>query len=259
MALEGEELTALTVEQKSEGVQHRERVATHLAQEKKWSMSSSTWPVLVVLITNIVFMLVSLILAVLTEDTMCIITAAMTGIVVFLCLLAVFSRPSFKDTDTFNNQEAVCLFHSRVSSDDPAFKRFCDQQIPRTLAIITKGNRYRTALLFFGYLRASVPWGLVGIGVLFGVIISEFETLLCSLGLGAELGIGVVLMLWVLMQELLKIRKESNHEDLVPTECSLRRWYPCGWEKQVFLVEPHCWAERGMEREQGCGIVEGGQ
>jgi len=34
MALEGEELTALTVEQKSEGVQHRERVVNHLTQEK---------------------------------------------------------------------------------------------------------------------------------------------------------------------------------------------------------------------------------
>jgi len=222
MALEGEELTALTVEQKSEGVQHRERVATHLAQEKKWSMSSSTWPVLVVLITNIVFMLVSLILAVLTEDTMCIITAAMTGIVVFLCLLAVFSRPSFKDTDTFNNQEAVCLFHSRISSDDPAFKRYCDHELPQMLATNTTAYRYATTLIYIYGLGVLASLGLVvGFGVYFIVIISEIETLLCSLGLLAQLGVWVLLILWGWVQVVKEMRKEPNHEDLFNTECSL--------------------------------------
>jgi len=48
MALEGGELTTLTVEQKSEGVQHRDRVATPLAQEKKSLKKSYTWYVLVI-------------------------------------------------------------------------------------------------------------------------------------------------------------------------------------------------------------------
>ena len=221
MAMEGEELTALTVEQKSEGAQHRERVVTRLAQENKSGRMHFLWHVLVTLITNIGVTLTSLILAILTEDTMCIITATMAGVVVFLCLLAVFFPPRFEDAATFNNPEAVCLFHSRVSSDDPAFKRYCDHELPQMLASNTTPYPYVILFYFFGFGMVAVLGVVVAVGVFFIVRISEIETLLCSLGLLAQLGICILLILWWWVQLLKEVRKEPNHEDLFNTECSL--------------------------------------
>jgi len=226
MALEGEELTALTIEeQKSEGVQHREKVVAHVTEERKELSMSSSWTMLVVLITSIAISSTSLILAIWTEDIMCITTAPISGIEFLLSFLAVilsvFSpRPC---ADTFDNPEAVCLFHSRISWDDPAFKRYSDQELPPKLEKASNSKRSDTFWLsLFGLYQLACAGLLVGIGVFFIVKISEVETLLCSLGLLAEVGICMlVLPMQAFVGTLVDTQKEPNHEDLIITECSL--------------------------------------